>query len=207
MIDGALLFRCAICGGPRTPAGLGGEPAKRALREAHAAFARATRARVTGTALVLAAALLAVGVAVLWPAGLLAKVLLLAFVSAPALLAARARLSVGPARREALDAISRANLEAAREAATKAEGATARELAERLGVPEAEAERLLVALSAEDVGARIDVDDAAEVRFRLSTFDAGSPDAAAVEARAQEEHAEEEAALVERAEEGKRASR
>ncbi len=181
VVDGTTVFVCAVCGGPRAPAGLGGEAAQAHAREARTHFRAATRAKVASFAFGAAALLVAAVATIAWPAAFAGKLVWLSVTLAPALLALRSRLRVAPARARALATVKAMHLAAAKEAAEAAEaGATAKELSKRLGVTEPEAEALLVELSAADVGARIDVDDDAEVRFRLSTYDAEPSDAARV---------------------------
>jgi hypothetical protein len=181
VVDGTTVFSCAVCGGPRAPGGLGGEVGARHAREARTHFRAASRAAVASFAFGAAALLVAAVATIAWPAALAGKLAWLAVTLAPALFAVRSRTRVGPARASALASVKAAHLAAAKEAAEASDvGATAKELATRLGVTEPEAEALLVELSAADVGARIDVDDDAEVRFRLSTYDAKPTDATRV---------------------------
>lgn len=156
---------CAVCGGPRTPGGLGGKPARTALAAEKEARGRATKQRAATWVWGVVATLVTLAVALAWPAALVAKVVALAFALAPALFAVRSASRVSGSAKEAAEAHERALLAAAQSlVAAKAEGVTAAELAERLELPEERADALLTQLAVHEK-TRIDVGDDAEIRY------------------------------------------
>ncbi|MBX3186640.1 MAG: hypothetical protein KF819_06480 [Labilithrix sp.] len=165
--EGARLkWVCGVCGGPRTPGGLGGEAALAPLREAKAHGGRATRARAASWLFIVMATFMTLVAAAAWPAALTAKILLLALALTPALLAARARARASKADAASEAAMEGAWLAAAEDFATRAKkGVTPAELAKALKIDEARADRLLTELAASD-RTRVDVDDD-EVRFSV----------------------------------------
>lgn len=156
---------CAVCGGPRTPGGLGGKAAKTALAAEKEARGRATKQRAAAWVWGVLAAFLTLAMALAWPAALVAKVVALLVALGPALLAARSASRVSGSTKEAAEAHERALLAAAQAlVAAKAEGVTAAELAERLELPEERADALLTQLAVHEK-TRIDVGDDAEIRY------------------------------------------
>lgn len=159
---------CAACGGPRMPGGLGAQAALTPLREAKASLDRATRARARVWGLALMAFFFTLIALAAWPAGLVVKLLVLAAALTPTVLALRARSEARHAKGDADEALTRAWLAAAQEAAAESKnGVTVAELAARLKIDEAKAERLLTQLSVHEQ-TRIDVGDDAEVRYSVA---------------------------------------
>lgn len=198
---------CGVCGGPRTPGGLGGDKAAAPLKEAKLLRGRAIRSRAASFVLALMAAFTTLVAVAAWPAALVAKIVLLAMALTPAVLAMRARGKATDATAKAGEAMDKAWLAAAEDVAKRAsKGVTAGELAKRLKIDDAKAEELLTQLAVND-RTRIDVDDEAEVRYSVAPEDrpnakvrVGADDddplvraieeaAAASEARAEEENA------------------
>jgi hypothetical protein len=156
---------CANCRGPRIVANLGGEAAKRALREQQRAL---TTARALSMATVvqalIAATITTVGLLVN-PSSVKAWAIWFAIGMVPLLLALRSRSRAAKARAEAEAASERAWQAAAEAVAAKAnDGVTAEGLATALGIEPAHAERLLTSLTVHE-RTRIDVGNDAEVRY------------------------------------------
>ncbi|MBX3219597.1 MAG: hypothetical protein KF795_03690 [Labilithrix sp.] len=167
-LEGAgLTAVCAMCGGPRVPANLGGDVARSALREQKKALANA-RAASIATVLQGGFSTLAtlLGLALL-PASLAGKLVVFALAIVPLVLAMRSRGRARAARESAARAGERAWQAAAEEAAARREGGvTAAELAKTLGVEAEHADKLLTALTVSD-RTRIDVGDDAQVRYSV----------------------------------------
>jgi hypothetical protein len=154
-----------MCGGPRLPAGLGGEAATLALQEQRANLATArvasTATLVQGVMTVLAA-LLALAI---HPVSLPGKLVLFVMALVPLLLTIRARGRSAAARARAKDANDRAWQAAAEDAAKRFPGGLrAADFASMTGLEEGQADKLLTALAAQD-RTRIDVGEDAEVRY------------------------------------------
>lgn len=162
---------CGVCGGPRTPGGLGGDKAAAPLKEAKLQRGRAIRSRATSIVLALMAAFTTLVALAAWPAALVAKLILLGLAVTPAILAMRARGKASDATAKAEAEMDKAWLAAAEDVVKRAsKGVTASELANRLKVEPAKAEKLLTELAVHD-RTRIDVDDDAEVRYSLAPED------------------------------------
>ncbi|MBS2018573.1 MAG: hypothetical protein JST00_37250 [Deltaproteobacteria bacterium] len=158
---------CGVCGGPRTPGGLGGDRAAEPLRHAKAHRARAIRSRAASVVLGVMTAFTTLVALAAWPAALTAKLILLAVAITPAIFAMRARAKASAATAEAEAEMEKAWLAAAEDVAERAShGVTAAELAKRLKIDAAKAERLLTQLATHE-RTRIDVDDDAEVRYSV----------------------------------------
>lgn len=162
---------CGVCGGPRTPGGLGGDKAAGPLKEAKLLRGRAIRSRATSIVLALMTAFITLVTLAAWPAALVAKLILLVLAVTPAVLAMRARGKATDAKEKAEAEMDKAWLAAAEDVAKRAsKGVTATELAKRLKVDPAKAEKLLTELAVND-RTRIDVDDDAEVRYSVAPED------------------------------------
>lgn len=180
---------CAVCGGPRIPGGLGGEDAIRALKEAKAFLSTRTRARATSIAWGILAAFATLFVVAATAKAVIGASLVLAVLAiVPAVLAMRARGRAGAAQASADEAQGRAWAAAAEDAARRSPGGiTASELARKLQIDDARADRLLTELAVHD-RTRVDVGDDAEVRYcvepRLRVRPGAEAGAAAAEAEA-----------------------
>jgi len=177
VLGGTNAWVCAMCGGPRIPGGVGGEPAANALRQAKVLLGGRARARaraIAWTVLAVMATLFVVAVAA--KAALATSVVLFVLAALPAFLALRAR-SQGSARGKAAeDALARAWQAAAEAIAAKAPaGLTVEALAEALSIDEARADRLLTNLAVHD-RVRIDVGDDAVVRYSVAPEDGAAMD-------------------------------
>lgn len=157
-----------MCGGPRIPAGFGGDGATKALREQREALATARLASVATVIQGIVSAMVTLLALAIAPASIVGKVLLFSLAVFPLVLAMRSRVRATKARRRARAAAERAWLAAAEDVAARdARGTTSSALAEALGVDVARADELLTALAVHD-RTRIDVDDDAEVRYSVS---------------------------------------
>jgi len=175
------------------PGGLGGEEAAGPLREARGHRGRAIRARAMSWVLGLMATFTTLVAVAAWPASLVGKLIFLALALTPAILAVRARARSGASTEKEQAALEQAWLSAAEQVAAESkEGVTATELAKRLKVEPARADKLLTELAVHD-RTRVDVGDDAEIRYSVT------PDALAG-ARVRVEDPLAEAALEEAAE-------
>lgn len=160
-----------MCGGPRTPGGLGGDEAKAPLREAKLLRGKAIRSRAASLVFFLMAAFATLVAVAAWPAALVAKLLLLALAVTPTALGVRARGNASTSTSKAEEAMDRAWLAAAADVVTRSKkGVTASELAKRLKIDDERADKLLTELAVND-RTRIDVDDEAEVRYSVHPDD------------------------------------
>ena len=156
-----------MCGGPRIPAGFGGETATNALRQQKKALESARLASVA-TVLqgIFAAAVTLVALAIM-PASLVGKVILFALAVVPLVLAMRSRGRATKARDHAKAAAERAWQAAAEDVATHAkEGITPAALAKTLGIEPEHADKLLTSLAVHD-RTRVEIGDDAEVRYSV----------------------------------------
>ncbi|MDB4934767.1 MAG: hypothetical protein JWP87_1739 [Labilithrix sp.] len=164
----SLTWVCGVCGGPRMPAGAGGEAAMTPLREAKASQSRAARARASFWLFAIMATFFTLVALAAWPAGLIVKLILLTLAITPTAFAVRARARAGRAKGDANEALDRAWLAAAEDVASHAKkGVTVAELASRLKIDPVKAEKLLTQLAVHE-RTRIDVDDDAEVRYSVA---------------------------------------
>jgi hypothetical protein len=164
----SLRWVCAMCGGPRMMSGLGGEASITPLREARSSQRVATRARALSWVFGSIATFMTLVTLAAWSVeGFAAKLILLTLAAIPTLMAVRARSKASRATADSDEAIDRAMLAAAEDAASQAKkGVTVAELASRLKIDAVKAEKLLSQLAVHD-RTRIDVDDDAEVRYSV----------------------------------------
>ena len=183
---------CGVCGAPRVPGGFGGEAAAHALRETKVHRAAAARSSVATITLAILGVIVSLIALAILPASLVGKVIVLALAVLPIALALRSRSRAVASRAKATDARDRAWLAAAEEIALRSgKGVTSAELAKKLGLDAAEADRLLTTLAVHD-RTRIDVGDDAEVRYSVTPEVAvrvSDPLAAEIEAAAAEAEA------------------
>jgi hypothetical protein len=159
---------CAVCGAPRIPGGFGGDPAKDALRETKAHRSAATRSSAATIVFAILAGIMTLLALAILPASLAGKAIVIALAVLPVVLALRSRSKTMKARNKAQEAQERAWLAAAEEIALRSgKGVTPAELAKRLGLDVAEADKLLTTLAVHD-RTRIDVGDDAEVRYSVT---------------------------------------
>jgi hypothetical protein len=150
------------------PGGLGGEDAVGPLREAKAFLSLVTRLRAAFWVFAVIATFMTLVAMAAWPVGLVAKLILLTLAVAPTAFAVRARSRASKFTASANEALGRAWLAAAEDAATHAKnGITVAELASRLKIAPVKAEKLLSELAVHD-RTRIDVDDDAEIRYSIA---------------------------------------
>lgn len=158
--------RCAVCGGPRIPGNLGGEAAAAALKEQRKHW---IDARLASTATLIQALFAAIATLIgllLRPASIAGEAMVFAIAAVPLFFALRSRTRAAAARKRAKEAGERAWQAAAEDAAKQKGGITASQLAKTLGIDPEHADRLLTSLAVHD-RTRVDVDDAAEVRFSV----------------------------------------
>jgi hypothetical protein len=159
---------CGVCGAPRIPGGFGGDAAAAALRETKKHRAAATRASIATIVMALVGALMTLLALAILPASIVGKVIVVALAVLPIVLALRSRSRASTAREKATEAQDRAWLAAAEEIALRSgKGVTATELGKKLGLDNAEADRILTTLAVHD-RTRIDVGDDAEVRYSVA---------------------------------------
>ena len=151
------------------PQGVSAPAALDPLREAKASQRLAQRWRAAFWLFVPIALFMSMVLSVAWPAALIGKLFLLAIASVPVVAAVRARGKAGEAAAKASEAMDRAWLAAAEAVTSHAKsGVTVAELASRLKIDPAKAEKLLTELAVHD-RTRIDVDDEAEIRYSIAT--------------------------------------
>ncbi len=149
------------------PSSLGGDQAVTPLREAKASQAAAARSRAAFWFFTMMTLFFTLVALAAWPVGVAGKLLLLVMAMAPAALAVKSRATATGATTDAREAIEKAWLAAAEDAAGQAtSGVTVAELAARLKVDPAKAEQLLTQLAVHE-RTRIDVDDDAEIRYSI----------------------------------------
>ncbi len=166
-----LRWVCGVCGGPRMPGAVGGKVAMTPLREAKASEARATRLRVRSWSLTLVAVVLTLVAPAGWSVGLPWGLFVVGAIVSMGF-ALKGRSLTASAMADANEALDRAWLAAAEDLAGRAQhGITVAELAERLKIDPARAERLLSKLAVGD-RTRIDVGEDAEVRYSVAPADA-----------------------------------
>jgi hypothetical protein len=166
---GRVPLRCAMCGGPRVPEGLGGKAAVAALRQSKVLDTRTTLARIVSILLAVLAALNTIVFLLALAAPIVIKLPLVACAAIAIAMSVRIRASAIRLDRKAKDAREEAWLAAAEDVATKMPGGiTAQQLAARLHIDPEHADRLLTHLASTE-RMRIDVDDDAEVRFRAQS--------------------------------------
>lgn len=159
---------CAVCGGPRIPRNFGGEGAARALKEQRGHIGRAQTASILTVVQAVVAALWAPVGLLLLPSTIVGQAIVVAVALLPLLSALRSRARAKDARAKAEDANERAWHAAAEDVARRARGGvTASELAEKLTIDPAYAEKVLDGLTVND-RTRIDVGDDAEVRYSVT---------------------------------------
>ncbi len=159
---------CGVCGAPRIPGGFGGEEASRALRETKEHRSSGARSSAATIIFGIVATIMSLIALAILPASLVGKVIVIALAVLPLVLALRSRSKASKARAIANEAHHRAWMAAAEEIARRSgRGVTPAELGKRLGLDDAEADRLLTALAVQD-RTRIDVGDDAEVRYSVA---------------------------------------
>lgn len=153
-----------MCGGPRIEGDLGGEAAVEALKEQRKHLSAARVASISTVLQGMFATAVALAMLVVQPEALVARGLFFFLAALPLVLALRSRWRASKARERAQEANDRA-MQAAVEEVAKG-GVTAKEVAKRLKIEPARAEKLLTASAVHD-RVRIDVhDESAEVVYR-----------------------------------------